>query len=36
MRNFVSKEENPVLFASTYETAAFVTVTLLNFFTGST
>ena len=25
MRNFVSKEENPVLFASTYETAAFVT-----------
>ena len=24
MRNFVSKEENPVLFASTYETSAFV------------
>ncbi|CDW78661.1 UNKNOWN [Stylonychia lemnae] len=23
MRNFVSKEENPILFASTYETAAF-------------
>jgi 2-phosphoglycerate kinase len=26
MRNFVSKEEDPILFASTYETSIFVTI----------
>ena len=30
MRNFVSKEELPVLFASTYETGAFVMMLLIN------
>ena len=24
MRNFISKEDDPIIFASTYETAAFV------------
>lgn len=25
MRNFVAKEDDPIIFASTYETASFVT-----------
>lgn len=29
MRNFVSKEDNPILFASTYETASYVTFTCI-------
>lgn len=32
MRNFVDKEENPILFASTYETANYVSLLLFNKF----
>ena len=29
MRNFVAKEDDPIIFASTYETAAFVSIAYL-------
>ena len=32
MRNFVAKDDDPIIFASTYETAAFVKIILSSYF----